>query len=59
MLFQAASKFVIVSVKLILSEVVFDGFTGPRQKSDARYENDANHIKGLRMKIEIITAIFK
>ena len=34
--FQAASKFVIVSVRLILPKVRTDGFTGPRRESDVR-----------------------
>ena len=36
--FQAAIKFVIISVKLILPKVWIDGLSGPRQESDVRYK---------------------
>ena len=34
--FQAAIKFIIVSVRLILPKVRVDGFTRPRRESDVR-----------------------
>ena len=36
--FQVASKFVIVSVKLILPKIGVDRFIGPQHKPDIRYE---------------------
>ena len=38
MTFKTAGKFLIVFVRLILGKKGVDGFTGPRRKSDIRYE---------------------
>ena len=35
---ETIGQFVIVFVRLILGKVGVDGFTGPRRKSDIRYE---------------------
>ena len=54
MSFQAASKFVIVSVILIL-QVGVDRFTGPQQEIDIRYEFDFEFIrKALRSKWRLL-----
>ena len=48
---KKTSKFVIVSVGLILGKVVVDGFTRPQQKTYGRYENSLKVVlKGLRCK---------
>ena len=38
MIFETASKFIIVFVRLILGKVLRDGFTGPRREIDIRYQ---------------------
>ena len=53
--FQATSKFVIVSVRIILSKVGVDGCNGPWRKINIRYQFD---LKVIRVQIEIITALF-
>ena len=49
--FETTRKFVNVFVRLLLGKVGVDGFTGPQQKSDIRYECDLNVLlKGLGCK---------
>ena len=38
--FETTVEFVIVLVRLILGKLGVDGYTGPRQESDIRYECD-------------------
>ena len=40
MTFETTGKFLIVFARLILGKGEVDGFTGPRQESDIRYEFD-------------------
>ena len=39
-IFQAASKFTIAFVRLILGKIEFDGFTRPQHETYVRYEFD-------------------
>ena len=57
--FQATSKFVIVSVTLILPEVGVDRFTGPRRESGQIRKWFVTHIRAIKMEIEIIATIFQ
>ena len=40
LIFETTNKFVIVFVRLILGKMGVDRFTGPRPKTDVRYEFD-------------------
>ena len=58
-IFETTSKFPIVFARLILGKVGVDRFTWPRRKSDGRKKSlFLSLIKGIRVEIEIIVAIF-
>ena len=57
-IFETTTKFPIVFGRLILGKVGVEGFTCPRRESDGRKKSDFTLIKGIRVEIEIIVAIF-